>query len=349
MSEALNNAFSVPGTRAHRANGAIVDFLYNHPTLKLGGDTGFISERSGHQSIFGIHKIPKGRVYPIHEVEFTAIRGPHGTIPIRVLYPESGEDWRKRGEAAGLIYFHGGGYTIGSVDEFENGLRLVAEQSGCQIYCVEYRLAPEFRYPVQLDEYDAVIDWLQGEGGMTRGIHADRLAGGGDSAGGNLTASICLRRRDQGKRPLCAQILLYPEARLPFDTLAAKQNNTGYYLQANGIFGFTDNYLPRPTRPNAGPTPLDPYISPGMQSAKGLGNVPKALVVTNGFDPLRDVGIEYAGKLKEAGVDVTWIHFDDMTHGFLQMTPWSHGAGEAARAMAKAVGDVIYGKDVGNK
>jgi acetyl esterase/lipase len=86
-----------------------------------------------------------------------------------------------------------------------------------------------------------------------------------------------------------------------------------------------------------------------MQSAKGLGNVPKALVVTNGFDPLRDVGIEYAGKLKEAGVDVNWIHFDDMAHGFLQMTPWSHGAGEAARTMAKAVGDVIYGKDVGNK
>lgn len=115
---------------------------------------------------------------------------------------------------------------------------------------MEYRLAPEFRYPVQLDEYDAVIDWLQGEAGSKRGIRVDRLAGGGDSAGGNLTASICLRRRDQGKKPLSAQILISPEARLPFDTLAAKENNTGYYLQTNGIFAFADNYMPRPTRPN---------------------------------------------------------------------------------------------------
>ncbi|KAK4222023.1 alpha/beta hydrolase fold-domain-containing protein [Podospora fimiseda] len=339
---------STPGIRTNRPNGAIIDFLYNHPSLKLGGPAGFVSERSDHQKIFGIHNIAKDRTYPIHDVEFTAIRGPHGTIPIRVLYPESGEDWRRRGEAAALIYFHGGGYTIGSVDEFENGLRLVAEGSGCQIYCVEYRLAPEYRYPVQLDEYDAVIDWLQGEEGKRRGIRADRLAGGGDSAGGNLTAAICLRRRDQGKKPLAAQILLYPEARLPFDTLAAKENNTGYYLQANGIFGFADSYMARPSRPNAGPTPLDPYVSPGMQPAKELGNQPKALVVTNGFDPLRDVGIEYAEKLKQAGVDVTWVHFDDMTHGFLQMTPWSHGAGVAARTMARAVGDVIYGKDLGN-
>ena len=99
----------------------------------------------------------------------------------------------------------------------------------------------------------------------------------------------------------------------------------------------------------AGPTPLDPYISPGAQDAKDLCDQPKALVVTIGFDPLRDVGIEYASKLKEANVDVGWMHFDDMTNGFLQMTPWSHGAGEAARAMAKAVGSVVYGgKDLKN-
>ena len=110
-----------------------MDFLCNNPSLKLGGDAGFVCERSDHQNIFGIHHIRKDRVYPIHQVEFTAIRGPHGTIPIRVLYPESGEDCRRRGEAAALIYFHGGGYTVGSVDEFENGLRLVAEESACQV------------------------------------------------------------------------------------------------------------------------------------------------------------------------------------------------------------------------
>lgn len=91
-----------------------------------------------------------------------------------------------------------------------------------------------------------MIDWLQDEGSQGRGVDPDRVAGGGDSAGGNMTAAICLRRLDQGKKPLAAQVLLYPETRPPFDTPAAKENNSGCYLQCNGIFGFADRYLPRP-------------------------------------------------------------------------------------------------------
>lgn len=124
--------------------------------------------------------------------------------------------------------------------------RLVTLCDVLQIYAVEYRLAPEFRYPVQLDEYSAVIDWLQGNAGQIRGVHPERIAGGGDGAGGNMTAAICLRRLDEGKKPLAGQVLLYPVARLPFNTLAAKENNSGYYLECNGIFGFWDHYLPRP-------------------------------------------------------------------------------------------------------
>lgn len=90
-----------------------------------------------------------------------------------------------------------------------------------------------------------MIDWLQDNGHRSRGVHPDRIAGGGDSAGGNMTAAVSLRRSDYGKKPLAAQVLLYPEARLPFDTPAAREN-VGYYLQCNGIFGFADNYLPRP-------------------------------------------------------------------------------------------------------
>ena len=105
------------------------------------------------------------KVHHIQQVEFTAIRGPHGAIAIRVFCPINDEDIRKSNKAGGLIYFHGGGYTVGSVDEFENGLRMLAELSGVQIYAVEYRLAPEIRFPTQLDEYYAVIDALQGEFG----------------------------------------------------------------------------------------------------------------------------------------------------------------------------------------
>lgn len=124
-----------------------------------------------------------------------------------------------------------------------------------QVYAVEYRLAPEFRYPTQLDEYCAVVDWLQGDGCRSRGVHPERVAGGGDSVGGNMTAAVCLRRLDQGKKPLAAQVLLYPEARLPFDTPAARENNYGYYLECNGIFGFADHYLPRPNGEHLSVTP----------------------------------------------------------------------------------------------
>ncbi|KAF2636627.1 hypothetical protein P280DRAFT_501185 [Massarina eburnea CBS 473.64] len=324
------------GTRTQLA-ASIETFLKDHPTLHLGGEEDFHEERRHHLEVFGIHNIPKDKQHSIGEVEFTALRGPHGTIPVRVLYPKSGEDKRQKGEAGALIYFHGGGYTVGSVDEFENGLRMVAEESGCQVYAIDYRLAPEFRFPTQLDEYSAIIDWLQSTGGKARGVHPDRVAGGGDSAGGNMTAAISLRRQDERKKPLAAQILLYPEARLPFDTAAASENNSGYYLECNGIFSFADHYLPRGTAPG------HRYVSPGMQELGGLEGGPWSSVYTSGFDPLRDVGVEFARKLDGAGNRVVWRHYEGLTHGWLQMTAWSEEAGEAVRDVVGDLRGVLYG------
>ncbi|KAF2996921.1 hypothetical protein E8E13_006073 [Curvularia kusanoi] len=319
------------GTRT-KLCASIEGFLKTHPSLHLGGDEEFTKERREHLEIFGLQNIPKEEQHPVGAVEFTALRRPHGTIPIRVFYPASGEQKRESGEAGGLIYFHGGGYTVGSVDEFENGLRMLAEESGVQVYGIDYRLAPEFKFPTQLDEYSALIDALQSDFGKARGIHPDRVCGGGDSAGGNMTAAICLRRRDEGKKGLAGQFLLYPEARLPFDTPAASENNSGYYLECNGIFSFADHYLPR------GVPPAHPYISPGMQNTDYLSDVPRAAIYTSGFDPLRDVGVEYASKLQEAGNEgLVWRHYDDMTHGWLQMTAWS---GEARRAVKDVAGDL---------
>ncbi|KAL3477182.1 Alpha/Beta hydrolase protein [Aspergillus californicus] len=326
----------IPSTGSRgQLNDSISSFLQQFPDLHLGGQEDFHDERRKHLNAFGIHSLPSDRVHPIHDVEFTAIRGPHGTIPIRVLYPSSGEAYRASNKAAGLIYFHGGGYTIGSVDEFENGLRLLAEASGVQIYAVEYRLSPEFRFPVQLDEYDAVIDALQGETGKARGVQT--VLGGGDSAGGNMTAAIALRRKDDGKKPLDALVLLYPEARVPFDTPAAVENNSGYYLECNGIFSFADHYLPR------GIPPSHRYVSPGMQGTDNLSDLSPAFVYTSGFDPLRDVGVEYACKLQKAGNQVVWRHYDDMTHGWLQMTAWSQTAQAAVKDVARDIKSLVYG------
>ncbi|PVH83808.1 hypothetical protein DL98DRAFT_615131 [Cadophora sp. DSE1049] len=317
------------GTRTTLDSG-IKNFLAKESGLHLGGAGDFHEERAHHTKVFGFHALPKDKPVGIHEVEFTAIRGPNGTIPIRVFYPSSGEERRKNGDAGALIYFHGGGYTVGTVDEFENGLRIVAERGGVQVYAVEYRLAPEWRYPTQPDEYLAVIEWLQGEGGKKRGVSSERVMGGGDSAGGNMTAAVSLRLRDEKKKPLAAQILLYPEARLPFDTKSAVENNSGLYLECR-----QRHFLIRESLLAQGSPPSHPYISPGMQPIESLRGVPPAAIFTCGFDPLRDVGVEYGTKSKQASNEVTWYHFDTLTHGFLQFSAWSR---EAMNATEK-VGD----------
>ncbi|KAK4501220.1 hypothetical protein PRZ48_007027 [Zasmidium cellare] len=331
----MSSKIPTTGTRTS-LDQSVAAFLQKFPDLHLGGRGDFHDERAHHLKVFGIHNVPKDKINPIHEVEHTAVSGPYGTIPIRVLYPSSGQQHREKKTAGALIYFHGGGYTVGSVDEFENGLRLLAEESGVQVYAVEYRLAPEHSYPVQLDEYDAVIDALQGDFGKARGVQ--HVLGGGDSAGGNMTAAITLRRKDNNKKPLAAQILFYPEARVPFDTPAAVENNTGYYLECNGIFSFADHYLPRGTPPS------DRYISPGMQSIEKLKGLPPATVYTSGFDPLRDVGVEYAHKLDAAGNKVIWRHYETFTHGWLQMTAWSDAATNAVKEVAKDVKALAYGQ-----
>jgi len=152
-----------------------------------------------------------------------------------------------------------------------------------------------------------------------------------------MTAAIALRRRDEGKKNINGQILFYPEARLPFDTPAASENNSSYYLECNGISSFADHYLPRDTRPSF------KYISPGMQSIDYLKGVPPAVVMTCGFDPLRDVGVEYAHKLEKAGNKVIWHHFETFTHGWLQMTAWSQEAQQATKKVSQDMAKLIHG------
>ncbi|KAI0748175.1 Alpha/Beta hydrolase protein [Daedaleopsis nitida] len=319
---------------------SVKQLLSSGPTaeLHLGGVEEYTEERRHHTEILGWHKLDEDAKAkaPIGEVEFTAVRTKHGTTYVRVFYPKSGEEQKKEGEAGALVYMHGGGYTVGCIDDFEHGLRVLAEASGCQVYAVEYHCAPEYRYPTQLDEYSAIVDWVQGPEGKKRGVHPDKVAGGGDSAGGNMTAALALRRRDDGLKNICAQLLVYPEARLPFDTRACEENNTGLYLEANGIFSFADHYLPR------GVPPATPYVSPGMQPVSGLKELPPALVFTAGFDPLRDVGVEYASKLQEAGNTVEWTHHPDLTHGFLQFGPWSDNCLNATKGMGEALSKTLY-------
>ncbi|KAL2169003.1 hypothetical protein VTG60DRAFT_6576 [Thermothelomyces hinnuleus] len=314
--KALDIVVPEVGTRAPRVKRGIADFLANHPDLELGGAQGYIIERRKHMEVFALHRLPKFKVNPIRAVEFTAIRGRHGTIPTRVL--------RGEGKMGGIIYFHGGGYCTGSVDQFENGLRLLAEESACIIFAPDYRLAPKFPYPTQLDEFDAVIDWVLDGAAQHRRVDPTRLVAAGDGAGGNLATAV----------------LLYPATSLPTDTLAAEENRSGFYLQFNGIFGFADHYLPHTIN---GPSPTFMYVAPGKQPCARLASLPPAAVVTNGYDPLRDVGLAYAGKLRAVGGLARWHHYADLTHGWVQMTAWSAAARDAARDAGLIVRDMLYG------
>ncbi|KAL4744657.1 hypothetical protein BDW72DRAFT_199370 [Aspergillus terricola var. indicus] len=308
----------------------------SNPQLVLGGGN-LLEERRIHTEIFGFTNHPQEKQSGIGRVEFTGLRGPHGAINIRVLYPTNPQ-FNAQFLTPALIYFHGGGYTVGTGDEFENGCRILAEKAGVQVYLVEYRLAPEWQYPTQLDEYEAVLNWLRGDGGRERGVDPDLVFGGGDSAGGNMTAALSLRLRDDGKRAMAGVFLLYPEAMLPFGTSAATENNRGPYLNCNGIFEFASNYIP------AGVPPSTPYVSPGQHAASSLKNLPAAAVYTCGFDCLRDVGVEFASKLEEAGNQVTWHHHETLCHGFLQMAPWSSTAMKALLQVAQDIRETV-GRD----
>ncbi|PCD23595.1 hypothetical protein AU210_015112 [Fusarium oxysporum f. sp. radicis-cucumerinum] len=183
LSRTTKSGIPTVGTRS-TVDEEVANFVRQNPSLHLGGKDGFTTEREEHLKVFGFH----------------------------ALEPDtSGHDLRKKNESAALIYFHGGGYTVGSVDEFENDLRIVAEESGAVIIGVEYRLALERSLPIQLDDYDSMINWVQGDEGRKRGISPDQVCGGGDSAGGNMTAAASLPRKDNRKKPLKAQLLCIPK------------------------------------------------------------------------------------------------------------------------------------------
>jgi acetyl esterase/lipase len=263
---------------------------------------------------------------PIGKIEHLGLRGPHGTVPVRVYHPS------KRGpaEGAALIYLHGGGFIVGSLDQFETAMRLFAEHSGAQVYCVDYKLAPEYQWPVQIEEGEFVVRWLI-ENAVQRGVDPKRIALGGDSAGGNMTCVITLKLRDERGPKLALQLPIYPEAKMPFDTDAGVENRSGGYVDTAGVLLFVWSLL------RQGEDYTQPYITP--LNAPSHADLPKAILVTCGFDMLRDVGHSYARKLAAAGNDLTYVHYPDLPHGFIQMTAHSKRCLEATLEVARLLGE----------
>ena len=246
-----------------------------------------------------------GKAEEVARIDDRLVPGPAGEIPVRVYTPAA---------AVGcavplLVWLHGGGWVIGDLDTADATARSLANRSGVVVVSVDYRLAPEHRAPAALDDSMAVLTWAV-ENAELLGVDASRVGVGGDSAGGNLAAALCLRVRDQLGPGIDFQLLVYPVVDCTLDHPSMEENAEGYFLTKDAMVWFVDHYL-------GDADPTDPSVSPLL--APSLADLPPALVITAEFDPLRDEGEAYAARLREAGVEVEAIRYDGQVHGFVGM------------------------------
>jgi len=256
---------------------------------------------------------------PVDVVEDRHLPGPAGDIAVRVYDPDPGAT------SPVVAYFHGGGWVMMGLDTHDRVCRRLANAAHAVVVSVDYRLAPEHRFPAALDDCMAVTHWLTD--------HAEELAGdptriavAGDSAGGNLAAATALASRSDGPG-LAAQVLVYPATDAACETTSYRTNGEGFLLTTSAMRWFWDQYL--------GPhgDPGDRYAS--MLRADDLNGAPPALIMTAEHDVLRDEGEAYADRLRAAGVDVTSLCYPGMVHGFLMMDALTP---TAVTAMAEIAG-----------
>jgi acetyl esterase len=243
----------------------------------------------------------------LQSVKPLTIPGPAGPIPLRVYTPMgvTGQD----ALASGLVFFHGGGWVIGDLDSHDTACRQLAQGAGRIVVAVDYRLAPEHKFPAAIDDAIAATEWIAANA-MQLGIDAGRLVVGGDSAGGNLAAVVAIHARDNGPT-LSGQMLIYPVTDLAMSHPSHSEPETSVLLTHNVMRWFRDHYA------NSEADHADWRGSP--LRAADLTGLPPAIVVTAGADPLRDEGDDYARKLAAAGVKVMHKTWPGQFHGFFTM------------------------------
>lgn len=234
------------------------------------------------------------------------IPGPGGDIPATVTTPKGAGN----GPLGCLIYYHGGGWVLGDRVTLNPTVTRLANQAGCKVVSIDYRLAPEHKFPAPLDDCYATLQWVVANA-STLGIDPAKIAVGGDSAGGNLAAAVALRARDEKGPAIKFQVLVYPVTHHDFGTVSYSDNADGYLLTRTMMDWFWNHYV-RDANDSK-----NPYVSPLL--AKDLSGLPDAVVYTAEFDPLRDEGEAYAKRMSEAGVSVAHKRYDGQIHAFWQM------------------------------
>ena len=245
-----------------------------------------------------------GPAQDVARVEDRAIPGPGGAIPVRVYWPATG------GGLPVLVYFHGGGWVFGNINSTDRTCRALANAANCIVVNVEYRLAPEHKFPAGLDDAYAAVQYVAEHAGEFE-ADGSRIAVGGDSSGGNLAAVVCLLAHDRGGPRLAFQLLVYPVTDYDDDRPSLHEYAEGHLLTRSMLPYFWGHYVSGPEQAR------HPHASP--INAASLEGLPPALVITAECDPIRDQGEAYAQRLQEAGVPVTIKRYAGAIHVFFQM------------------------------
>jgi acetyl esterase len=247
---------------------------------------------------------PRAKGPEVGRVEDRTIPGPESTLPVRIYTPDGS------GPFPVLVWFHGGGWVVGDLDTADATCRNLAVGAGCVVVSVDYRLAPETKFPGPAEDCYAATRWVE-QNAASINVDPGRIAVGGDSAGGNLAAAVSLMARDRGASLPIFQLLVYPVTDRNFDTQSYVYNAEGYQLTRDGMVWYWDHYL----KDDA--DAFNPYAAP--LQASDLSGLPPALVITAEYDPLRDEGEAYSRRLEAAGVPTVCTHYDGMIHGFFGM------------------------------
>jgi acetyl esterase len=270
----------------------------------------------------GVMAALAGPVQEVARVESRTIPGPAQPIPIRVYWPESGKN------LPALVYYHGGGWVAGTLDSHDRTVRALTNTSGCVVISVDYRLAPEHKFPAAVEDADAAVRYVAEHAGEFD-IDPQRVAVGGDSAGGNLATVVCLMARDRSGPKIAFQLLVYPGTNYDDDSPSIHEFAQGYFLTRPLLDYFWGHYLERPQDGR------NPHASP--MKAASLAGLPPAMVITAECDPIRDQGEAYAQRLRESGVPVSLKRYEGAIHAFFNLA----GVVDSGKQAIQDAGDAL--------
>jgi acetyl esterase/lipase len=247
-----------------------------------------------------------------------------GDVRVRIVTPPDVTD-----TLPAILYMHGGGWVLGNAHTHDRLVRELAVGTGAAVVFVEYDRSPEAHYPVAIEQGYATAQWIMREGAANQ-LDPERIAVAGDSVGGGMTAALALMANDRGDVHFVQQSMYYPVTDAAMDTGSYEQFAEGYFLAAKGMAWFWDAHLPDIERRS------EPYASPLRASDEQLAGLPPAFVIVDEADVLRDEGEAYAARLRAAGVPVTTVRYDGITHDFMMLTPLSNTCATRA-AVAQAI------------